>query len=104
LGLPPMTQFDLSANPILLPFTDTANVKEYKAVQPKIDIEEKNMADAYGAKRCEEFDLTKEDAIPDIEFNEIIWKSVKGKASEMPAPVRSAFVNVSSHQQDDDDD
>ena len=25
-------------------------------------------------------------------FNEIIWKSVKGAASPMPAPVRAAFV------------
>jgi len=27
-----------------------------------------------------------------VEFNEIVWKAIRGAASEMPAPVRSAFV------------
>jgi hypothetical protein len=44
--------------------------------------------------------LSVEDAIPDVEFNEIIWKSIRGAGSEMPAPVRSAFVRVG----DDDED
>ena len=38
--------------------------------------------------------LTEEDAAPDIELNEIIWKAIRGANSEMPAPVRSAFVGV----------
>lgn len=104
LGLPPMTQFDLSASPILTPFTDEPDYSQYKAIAPKIDIEEKNLADAYGSQRCEEFDLAREDAIPDIEFNEIIWKTVKGKDSEMPAPVKSAFVKIVTSGDDDDDD
>lgn len=94
LGLPPMTQFDLSANPIHLPFTDKPDLQPYAAIEPLIDINEKNRANAYGSKRCEEFELTKEDAIPDIEFNEIIWKAIKGVNSEMPAPLRSAFVKI----------
>lgn len=94
LGLPPMTQFDLSANPIHLPFTDKPNFQSYEAIEPLIDINEKNRADAYGSKRCEEFNLTREDAIPDIEFNEIIWKAIKGVNTEMPAPIRSAFVKI----------
>jgi hypothetical protein len=49
-----------------------------------------------------EFNLKVEDAIPDITFNEIIWKSVKGKNSRMPAPVRSAFVKVHSEDKDND--
>jgi hypothetical protein len=36
-------------------------------------------------------DFDQEDAAPDIELNEIIWKSVKGKYSIMPPPVRSVF-------------
>jgi hypothetical protein len=39
-------------------------------------------------------DFSREDAIPDIELNQIIWKSIHGPTSEMPAPVRSAFVKV----------
>jgi hypothetical protein len=37
-------------------------------------------------------DLSKEDAADDLVFNEIIWRSVKGPNSPMPAPVRAAFV------------
>lgn len=92
-GLPPMTQYDFSATPILFPITDKPDYSSYKHIPPFIDIEEKNTADAYGSKRIDEMNLTKEDAIPDIEFNEIIWKSIKGKDSMMPSPVRSAFVN-----------
>jgi hypothetical protein len=37
-------------------------------------------------------DFSREDAAPDLELSEIIWKSVRGPESPMPAPVRSAFV------------
>lgn len=94
LGLPPLTQFDISANPISYPFTDKEDLTPYTAISPLIDINETNKADAYKSERCAEFDLTREDAIPDIEFNEIIWKAIRGRDSEMPAPVRSAFVRI----------
>jgi YVTN family beta-propeller protein len=92
LGLKPMTQFDLSANPITASITDKPDYSSYHAINPLINIEEKNLSSAYGSKRSAEFDFAKEDDIPDIELNEIIWKSIKGKNSKMPPPVRSAFV------------
>ena len=94
LGLPAMTQFDLAATPLLYAINDKADFTSYKAIQPQIDLNEKNDGLAYGAKRSAEMNLAIEDAIPDIEFNEIIWKAVKGKDSQMPPPVRSAFVRV----------
>jgi hypothetical protein len=39
-----------------------------------------------------EMDFEEADAAPDIELNEIIWRSIKGENSMMPAPIRSAFV------------
>jgi hypothetical protein len=33
------------------------------------------------------------DAAPDMEFNEIIWKAIRGSDSAMPAPVRSVFTS-----------
>lgn len=36
-------------------------------------------------------DLSQEDRIDDLLFSEIIWRSVKGADSPMPAPVRSIF-------------
>jgi hypothetical protein len=100
LGLNPMTQFDLFANPIVMCFQNQANVNSFKAEIPRVDIEAKNITDNYDSKKCEEFDLTREDAIPDIEFNEIIWRSVKGEDSQMPAPVRSAFVTIINEDDD----
>ena len=94
LGLKPMTQFDLSAIPILVPITGQPDYAAYNAINPLVDLEQKNMADTFGAKRSSEFNFTEEDDIPDVELNEIIWKSIKGKNSKMPPPVRSAFVNV----------
>ena len=37
-------------------------------------------------------DFTKEDAADDLLLNEVIWRSVRGADSPMPAPVRAAFV------------
>ena len=92
LGLQPMTQFDLSAAPILYPITNEPNFSSFSSLKPLIDIEAKNPSNAYGSMRSEEMNFSVEDAIPDIELNEIIWKSIKGANSIMPAPVRSAFV------------
>jgi hypothetical protein len=45
--------------------------------------------------------FTKEDAADDLALNEVIWQSVKGENSIMPAPVRAAFVF--NHPSKDDD-
>ena len=52
LGLPPMTQFDLSATPILFSISDSADFNSFKVIQPEIDINEKNTADAYDSKKA----------------------------------------------------
>ena len=44
-------------------------------------------------------DTTREDAADDILLNEIIWRSVRGADSPMPAPVRAAFYKT--HTKDD---
>ena len=103
LGLKPMTQFDLSAAPIINSVTDHPDFNIFNSIKPSIDIDAKNLANAYGSKRSEEFNFAVEDDIPDIELNEIIWKSIKGNNSKMPPPVRSAFVNVVQKEKDDKD-
>jgi hypothetical protein len=89
-----MTQFDLSAAPILNCVLNNPDFTPYNSLQPLIDIDKKNTAGGYGSKRSGEMNFTTEDNIPDVELNEIIWKSIKGKNSIMPSPVRSAFVKV----------
>jgi len=48
--------------------------------------------------------FAREDAADDLKLNEIIWKSVKGADSAMPAPRRAAFVFTSKKKADKDDD
>jgi hypothetical protein len=94
LGLPPMTQFDAAATPMFGCFTASSDLTPYRARPALYDMFERNPDGAFGQARTEELDLTKEDAIPDREFSDIIWRSVRGAGSPMPAPVRSAFVRV----------
>ncbi len=103
IGLPPMTQYDLSATPILFSITDKPDFEPYEVTKPLIDINQTNLASAYGSAECEKLNFTREDAVPDDLFNEILWKDIKGKNSVMPAPVRSAFVRI-VHKKDKDDD
>ena len=46
---------------------------------------------------------TKEDAADDLLLNEVIWRSVRGAESRMPAPRRAAFVYTKAGQEKDDD-
>jgi len=101
LGLPPMSQYDAAATPMYNAFTGKADLAVFKHLDARIDLAEKNQPNAPGAKRSAQLDFNEEDAAPDIELNEIIWKSIRGANSQMPAPVRSAFVRAID---DDDDD
>jgi DNA-binding beta-propeller fold protein YncE len=100
LGLPPMTQYDLSATPVLFSISDESDFHPYSVIKPLIDINVKNPDDAYGSTECEKFNFAKEDAAPEQEFNKILWKAIKGKSSTMPPPVRSAFVQINSEKGD----
>ena len=102
LGLPPMSQYDASATPMFASFSFSPDITPFVARKNVIDLQEKNALGAYGQERMEAFNLSREDQVPDNEFNEIIWKSVKGAASEMPAPVHSTFI-ITGDRDDDDD-
>ena len=92
LGLPPMSQYDAAAVPLFNCFTSTPELTPYTNKPAQVDLEQRNVADNQSSKRSEFFNLAKEDAIPDLELNDVIWKSVKGENAVMPAPNRSAFV------------
>ena len=91
LGLKPMSQFDAAARPMYHAFAGKADLSAYEHLVPKADLSEKNQPTAWGAKASEKFDLTKEDRVDDHLLNEVIWRSVRGPHSPMPAPVRAAF-------------
>ncbi len=102
LGLPPMSQYDAAAIPMFNAFTNTADTTPYKKRDARVNLNEINAPNAPGAQKSASWDFSKEDSLPDIEFNEVIWKSVKGANSAMPAPVRSAFVRVIEGDDDDE--
>jgi DNA-binding beta-propeller fold protein YncE len=91
LGLKPMSQFDAAARPMYHAFAGAPDLRPYQHAVPRADLEEKNQPTAWGARLSEKFDLAKEDQADDHVLNEVIWRSVRGAHSPMPAPVRAAF-------------
>jgi YVTN family beta-propeller protein len=92
LGLKPMSQFDAAARPMYASFTTKPDFEPYRCRDARVSLEETNPEDAWGARLSTAMNFEVEDAADDILLNEIIWKSVRGADSEMPAPVRAAFV------------
>ena len=91
LGLPPMSQYDAGATPMWNAFTSEPDFPPYEALHPSVPLDEKNVAGAFGQERIEGMNLAVEDAVPEFEWNEILWKSVFGRDAEMPAPVRAPW-------------
>jgi hypothetical protein len=87
LGLPPMSQYDAAAMPMYASFGTTPVVTPFNVISPLIDVNVKNTKDSYGAKASSKMDFSDVDRAPMHALDEIIWKSVKGKDSAMPAPV-----------------
>jgi YVTN family beta-propeller protein len=91
LGLPPMSQYDAAATPLWRCLDNTPGHEPYSVKPILVDLNEKNMAENLWQKKSEKFDFTAEDKVNDTEFNEVIWKAVKGIDSPCPPAVRSAF-------------
>ena len=101
LGIPPMSQYDAAATPLWRCFTARPDYTGYTALPGNIDLTEKNVVWNELSERSAKFDLSREDRIPDLEFNEVIWKGVKGLNSVMPAPRRAAFIKMKASKDDD---
>jgi hypothetical protein len=56
-------------------------------IQPQIDLMTKNTEKSYGAALSKKMDFSELDEAPMAQLNEILWKSIKGADSPMPAPV-----------------
>lgn len=91
LGIPPMSQYDAAATPMWRSFTSTPNTTPYTALMPTMNLKEKNTAMNEWQRRSELFNLTKEDAVPDLEFNKVLWHGLKGDHIPFPGPKRAAF-------------
>ena len=100
LGLSPMSQFDAAAMPMHRAFQPTPDPAPYQAMPTRVDVDERNGPLAWGGQF--KMDFSKEDAADDLLLNEVVWRSVRGVASPMPAPVRAAFVFARAADRDDD--
>ncbi|MFM8891609.1 MAG: bifunctional YncE family protein/alkaline phosphatase family protein [Planctomycetia bacterium] len=104
LGLEPMSQFDAAALPMIRSFAKQAVVEPYACRPAGVPLDEKNAATAWGAAASLAMDLSVEDAADDLLLNDVIWRSVRGAESPMPAPRRAAFVFSEAEDEEDDDE
>jgi YVTN family beta-propeller protein len=102
IGMPPMSQHDAAATPMWRCFTSTPDFSPFTALPSNVDLEEINTAFNELSRRSEAFDLTREDRVPDLEFNEVLWKALKGINSPMPAPRRGAFLRYEEEEEGED--
>lgn len=103
LGLQPMSQFDAAATPLWNSFAAQPDLAPYTARPAQIDLKAVNTRSSYGARESEVMNFKEPDKVDDIVLNEIVWRSVRGANSPMPAPVRAAFFKAHPKLDDDDD-
>lgn len=104
LGLPPMSQYDAAALPLYNCFQATPNLAPYQVKAAQVNLDARNTAWNKSAERSEHFDFTSEDAAPDLDLTEVVWKAIKGENAVVPAPRRGAFLKLEQKRRDDDDD
>ena len=91
LGLPPMTQHDAAAPPMVHSFMAKPDLSGFTAMPAKIDLLTKNPPQGYGAAASVAMDFSEYDRIDEDALNRILWHSIKGVDVPYPAPVRRAL-------------
>ncbi len=104
LGLPPMTQLDLSATPMAKCFQEKPDLTPYTAVANKVKLDEMNLdldklkgKMRYWAEKSLEIDLDKADAADEDIFNRILWFAAHGEDQPYPGQ------RTEKEDKDDDD-
>jgi YVTN family beta-propeller protein len=91
LGLPPMTQHDAAAPPMVNSFMAKPDLSGFTAMPAAIDLTTKNTAQGYGATASAAMDFSDYDRVDEDALNRILWHSIKGVNAPYPAPVRRAL-------------
>lgn len=102
LGLPPMTQYDAAATPMWRCFDAVARPSFFKSLPANIDLSTTNQKQSFWQRESEKLDFAKEDEVPDLKFNKILWYGLKGDRLQFPAPRRAAFVQLHDEGEEDD--
>ena len=102
LGLPPMSQYDAAATPMYNAFATTPDLTPFTHLAARVPLDDKNDWAAPGAEASLRMDFSEPDRAPDLELNQIIWESVRGRGSVMPPPKRTGFIKPIAVDDDDD--
>ncbi len=103
LGLPPLSQCDAAARPLYAAFSPAPVTTRWTHRPARIPTDEMNGADTPGAEESGAANLAEADRAPDVAFNEILWKIVRGKDARMPPPVHAGWVHPAVPAADDGD-
>lgn len=101
LGLPPMSQYDAAAVPVWRSLNNSSGHPPFNARPANIDLDLKNLARNEWQQKSEKFDFSREDMVNDPQFNEVLWKAVKGFDSQCPPSVHAAFYKAANHIDND---
>jgi hypothetical protein len=91
LGLPPMTQHDAAAAPMVNTFMTKPDLTGFSVVAPRTDLLTKNLPQGYGATLSARMDFRDYDRVDEDVLNRILWHSIKGADVPYPSPVRRAL-------------
>ena len=91
LGLPPMTQHDAAAPPMVNSFMAQPDLSTFTAVPARTDLMTRNPPNGYGATASAAMDFSDYDRVDEDLLNRILWHSIKGVDVPYPAPKRSAL-------------
>ena len=94
LGLPPMSQYDAAATPLWRCMQNAPNHAPFNVKPCLVDLDDINQDSNTWQKMSENFNFKIEDGIDDAQFNEVLWKAVKGYDSKCPPSVRAAFLKT----------
>jgi hypothetical protein len=93
-----MTQHDAAANSLWRCFNNTPDHQPYTTRSINVNLNDKNKAENKWQAMSETFDFSVEDRVNDSDFNEVIWRAVKGLDSPCPPSVRAAFLTTESDE------
>ncbi len=102
LGLPPMSQYDAAATPMYNAFSTTPTLAPYTFAPARVPLDAKNDWASPGATASLRMNFSAPDLAPDLELNQIIWESVRGRGSVMPPPRRTGFIRAIVGDPDDE--
>jgi YVTN family beta-propeller protein len=100
LGLPPMTQHDAASNTLWRCFDNSPDHPPFSSRPCQVNLNDRNSAENQWQELSETFNFSIEDRVNDFDFNEVIWRAVKGLDSPCPPSVRAAFLSTENFEDD----